>query len=137
MQECAFCRIVKTELPAYRVYEDESFVAFLDVRPLNPGHTLVIPKKHYRWVWDIPEVGKYFEIVRHIAKGLQRTMKTEWIVSDIAGVGVAHAHIHLVPRFLGDGHGEFVNLQNVKDLPPERMRTIAENIRGLLASPEH
>ncbi len=133
MNECVFCEIVKGKLPAYRVFEDEGFVALLDIQPLNPGHTLVIPKKHYRWVWDIPNVGKYFEIVRYIAKGLQKAMKTEMIVSDISGIGVSkwmHAHTHLVPRFTGDGHGDFVNTQNTKDIPGEDMKTIAENIRG-------
>ena len=60
-------------------------------------------------------------------------MKTEWIAADVAGMGVAHAHIHLIPRFPNDGHGEFVNGQNVKTITPEEMKTIAETIRkGLL-----
>src|SRR5713226_7080937 len=109
MEECTFCKIVNKELPSYSILEDEDFIAFLDIRPMNPGHTLVVPKRHHRWVWDIPEAGKYFETVRRIAKALQRTMKTEWVVADIAGLGVSHAHVHLVPRFSGDGHGEFVN----------------------------
>ncbi|MDP9249341.1 MAG: HIT domain-containing protein, partial [bacterium] len=53
-QECIFCKIVKGEVPAIKVYEDENFLAFLDIRPMGPGHTQVIPKKHYRFVWDLP-----------------------------------------------------------------------------------
>ncbi len=123
------------ELPAYRVYQDLSFLAFLDIRPLNPGHTLVVPKKHYRWVWDVPETGEYFETVKNIVKGLQRSMKSEWVVADIAGTGVAHAHVHLIPRFAGDGHGEFVDPKNTKQIPAERMKTIAEDIRKSLGVP--
>jgi len=130
--ECVFCKIVKMELPAHLVFEDKTVIAFLDIKPLNPGHTLVIPKKHYRWVWDIPEVGEYFESVRHVAIALQKAMKTEMIVSGISGVGESkwmHAHTHLVPRFQGDGHGDFVNSRDAKDIPNEEMRDIAEKIR--------
>jgi histidine triad (HIT) family protein len=129
-QDCIFCKIVRKELPSYLVFEDENFIAFLDIRPLNPGHTLVSPKKHHRWVWDVPEAGGYFETVRMIAKALQKEMNTEWIVADIGGMGVAHAHVHVVPRFAGDGHGEFVNPKNVKDIPPDQMKKLAERIRS-------
>ena len=134
-KDCIFCKIVRKELPSYSVFDDENYIAFLDIRPMNRGHTLVCPKKHYRWVWDIPEVGRYFETVTIIAKVLQKTMKTEWVVADVAGMGVSHAHIHVVPRFPGDGHGEFVNGRNVKTISPEEMTKIAETIRnGLIAS---
>ena len=100
---------------------------------MNPGHTLVCPKRHYRWVWDVPEVGRYFETVAKIAKVIQNSMKTDWVAADVAGMGVAHAHTHLVPRFPSDGHGEFVNGQNVKKISTEEMKKIAETIRnGLL-----
>ena len=54
MQECIFCQIVAGKLPSYKVYEDEEFLAFLDIFPKSTGHTLVIPKKHVEWVWDLP-----------------------------------------------------------------------------------
>jgi len=129
MEECIFCKIAKKELPSYSVFEDENYVAFLDIRPMNPGHTLVVPKKHDRWVWDVPEAGRYFETVTRIAKALQETMKTECIAAVVAGMGVAHAHVHLVPRFPQDGHGEFVNGKNVKTIPMEEMKTIAGSIK--------
>ena len=135
MEDCVFCKIIREELPSYSVFEDEDYIAFLDIRPMNPGHTLVVPKLHYRWVWDVPEAGRYFETVTRIAKALQQTMKTEWIAADVAGMGVAHAHIHLIPRFPNDGHGEFVNGRNVKMITPEQMKKVAETIRkGLLGS---
>ncbi len=112
------------------MFEDENYVAFLDIRPMNPGHTLVVPKKHDQWVWDVPEPGRYFETARKIAKALQRAMKTDWIAADVAGMGVAHAHIHLVPRYPQDGHGEFINGRNVKTIPSEQMKTIAQTIRN-------
>ena len=72
-------------------------MAFLDINPLSPGHTLVIPKAHYRWVWDVPDVGKYFEVVKKVAKAQQKAFGTDWILSKIVGVDVYHAHIWIYP----------------------------------------
>ena len=65
--DCIFCKIVAGEIPSHKVYEDSDYLAFLDIRPLNPGHTLVVPKKHYRWVWDDPDIGKYYQAVGRVA----------------------------------------------------------------------
>lgn len=129
MSDCVFCRIANHELASNTVYEDDSFIAFLDIRPLNPGHTLVVPKKHYRWVWDVPNPGEYFEVVSKLARVLQKVLRTDWVASDVAGMGVYHAHIHLVPRFPNDGHGEFVNAAETKNIPAGQMKSIAESIR--------
>lgn len=69
------------------------FLAFLDIRPLSPGHTLIIPKKHYRWVWDVPQSGAYFEIATTIARALQHAYATPAIHAKIVGEEVPHAHI--------------------------------------------
>lgn len=137
LEDCVFCKIIRNELPSYPVYNDEHFFAFLDIRPLNPGHTLVVPKRHDRWVWDVPHSGQYFEITTKIAKAMQNTMRTEWIAADVAGMGVQHAHIHLVPRFPNDGHGEFVNGRNVKTISEDEMKDIADKIRKGLGQPHH
>src|SRR5947209_20138572 len=102
MQDCIFCKIVLKELPSYLIFEDENSITFLDIRPLNPRHTLVSPKKHHRWVWDVPEAGRYFETVRMLAKTLQKTMNTERVVADIAGMGVPDPPAHEVRRCPGD-----------------------------------
>ena len=107
--DCIFCKIVKGEIPAYKVYEDESFLAFLDITPQSPGHTQVIPKKHYRWVWDVPSeadepasakatAGKYFEVVKKIALAQQKAFDTDFILSRIIGDEVPHAHIWVSPN---------------------------------------
>lgn len=98
MENCVFCKIVKGEIPAHKVYEDEHFLAFLSIDPLAPGHTLVIPKDHYRWVWDVPDVGSYFEVVRKIARAQQQAFKTEAVLSKIVGEEVPHAHIWIFPN---------------------------------------
>ena len=95
---CIFCKIIKGEIPSYKVYEDENFFAFLDINPQSPGQTQVIPKGHHRWVWDVPNVGEYFEVVRKIAKAQQKAFDTEWILSKIVGEEVEHAHIWVFPN---------------------------------------
>ena len=98
MKDCVFCKIVAGEIPSYKVYEDEDFLAFLDINPTSPGHVQVIPKKHFRWVWDVPNVGEYFEVVRKIAKAQQKAFDTEWILEKIVGDEVPHAHIWVYPN---------------------------------------
>jgi len=95
---CIFCKIAKGEIPAYKVYEDDNFLAFLDINPQSPGHVQVISKGHYRWVWDVPNVGEYFEVVRKIAKAQQKAFDTDWILEKIVGEDIYHAHIWVYPN---------------------------------------
>lgn len=99
MNNCIFCKIIKGEIPAHKVYEDDNFLAFLDIHPSAPGHVQVIPKEHHRWVWDVPNVGEYFEVVRKIAKAQQKAFETDWILSKIVGEDVEHAHIWVYPNW--------------------------------------
>ena len=78
-KDCIFCKIVAGELPAYKVYEDQDTMAFLDINPTAFGHTLVIPKKHFRYVWDVPNAGEYFEVVKKVALAQRKAFKTDWI----------------------------------------------------------
>lgn len=132
MGDCVFCKIVKEEIPCYKVYEDNGFIAFLSIRPLNPGHTLVIPKKHYRWVWDIPNIGKYYKVVGKIANAMKKAFNTDYVVSMVFGEEVHHAHVWLVPRFKDDGHGGAIKLENIKSLSDDEMKEVAEKLRRAL-----
>ena len=98
MDDCIFCKIVKKEIPANIVYEDDTFCAFVDIHPQAPGHTQVIPKAHYRWVWDVPNAGEYFEVVKKIANAQRKAFDTDWILSKIVGDEVEHAHIWVFPN---------------------------------------
>ena len=95
--DCIFCKIVKKEIPAEIVYEDDNFLAFLDINPESPGHTQVVPKKHYHFVWDVPNIGEYFEVVQKIAKAQQKAFGTDWVLSKIIGDEVPHAHVWIFP----------------------------------------
>ncbi len=94
---CIFCKIVRGEIPSHKVYEGADFLAFLDINPQSPGHLQVIPKQHYRWVWDVPNVGEYFEVVKKIAQAQMKAFETDWIISKIVGDEVQHAHIWALP----------------------------------------
>ncbi len=129
MEDCIFCKIAKGEIPAYKVFENDKFLAFLDINPRNPGHTLVIPKAHFRWVWDVPYLGEYFEAVGRVARAIRKAMETDWVVSLILGEEVPHAHIWLVPRFPGDGHGASIDISNTKKISEKEMQEISKKIK--------
>ncbi|MGI5825795.1 MAG: HIT family protein [Patescibacteria group bacterium] len=97
--EDIFCKIVKGEIPAYKVWEDENFLAFLDIEPKSQGHTLVVPKEHYRWVWDVPNFGEYFEKVRVVERKIEKALKPEFVEMKVFGMDVPHAHVQLIPHY--------------------------------------
>ncbi len=108
MDNCIFCKIVKGEIPSFKVYEDDDFLAFLDINPKSPGHTQIIPKEHARWVWDVNNVGKYFEIAKKVALAQRKAFDTDWILSKIVGDEVPHAHIWVYPN--GEVKGDRTDL---------------------------
>ncbi|MCK4521699.1 MAG: HIT domain-containing protein [Nanoarchaeota archaeon] len=129
---CIFCKIAKGEIPCYNVYEDDEYLAFLDINPLNPGHTLVIPKRHIKWVWDSEDICSYYKVVQKIANAMKRAFETDYIVSLVFGEEVHHAHVWLVPRFKDDGHGGAINLGLRRKLSEEEMKQAAEKIKSFL-----
>lgn len=97
MNDCLFCKIISGEIPSHKVYEDDNFLAFLDINPRSPGHVQVIPKKHYRWIWDIPNYCDYATVIQKIAKAMQGTFGTDSVWSRVTGEEVPHAHTWLFP----------------------------------------
>lgn len=116
MENCIFCKIVAGEIPAHKVYEDDHFLAFLDIHPQSPGHVQVIPKEHYRWVWDVPNAGAYFEVAQKIAKAEQKAFNTDWILSKTVGDEVEHAHLWVFPntKVAGDPMDFEVNAEKIR-----------------------
>jgi histidine triad (HIT) family protein len=100
---CIFCKIVAGEIPAHNVYEDDNFLAFLDINPRAPGHVQVIPKQHMRWVWDHENIGDYFTVVQKIAKAIQKSYGHELVRSQVYGEEVPHAHVWIWPDLPNDG----------------------------------
>ena len=106
---CIFCKIVKKEIPASVVYEDEHVISFLDIMPANKGHCLVVPKKHCETLLDIQDgdLSELIKVVKKVTKALSLSIGNGAynIVmnnGEVAGQLVQHAHIHIIPRFKGD-----------------------------------
>lgn len=97
MDDCLFCKIVKGEIPAYKIYEDDKYLAFLDIAQFTQGHTIIIPKEHFRFIWDITNVGEFYEFAVKVANHY-RSLGYEFIDSASFGRLVPHAHYHLIPN---------------------------------------
>jgi len=123
--DCVFCRIVKGEIPCHKVYEDKEYLGFLDITPRNPGHSLIVTKRHYRWVDDAPQFGSYFEAAKRVGLALKSAMGALSVSYLTLGNEVPHAHIWVVPRYRDDGHGGVIDWKLVKQIPPEEMKRIA------------
>lgn len=124
MENCIFCQIVAGSSPSYKVYEDDLFFGFLDIFPRVKGHTVFIPKKHYRWTYDIPEFGKYWEGILKLTKAMQKALSPSFITYVTHGLEVPHAHVHILPRT--EGEKSFV--PETRQFPKEEMKEIAEKI---------
>ena len=128
---CIFCKIIKGEIPAAKIYEDEKVFAFLDINPVNYGHTLVIPKEHYQIMTDVPDelVAYLFIKAKELMKIIKKAMAADFVVVSVVGVDVPHFHIHLIPRFRDDGLAGF---WPTKKYEKGEMETIAERIKKSL-----
>jgi histidine triad (HIT) family protein len=105
MDGCAFCRIIAGKTPTEKVYEDDHFLAFMDIRPRSPGHTLIVPKKHERWVWDVEPQAEYWLLARRVARAQKRAFATEAVWCTVMGDEVPHAHIWVYPHPETKGDG--------------------------------
>ncbi len=109
MKECIFCKIASGDIPSKKVYEDAHAFAFLDAEPLNIGHTLVVPKKHFETIDEMSakELANMSKAIEKVSKGIMKLSDGMNILQNnnkIAGQVVPHVHFHLVPRYNGDGH---------------------------------
>jgi histidine triad (HIT) family protein len=132
MTDCIFCKIIKGEIPCAKVYEDKNFFAFLDINPLNPGHTLLIPKKHVQFVNDYEPFGEYWETARKLSNAIKKALKPVLVSYVVYGRGVPHAHIHLIPKFKNDAHPLGPNPEKTMKLSDEELKKTAEKIRKAL-----
>lgn len=134
MNTCIFCRIVRGELSAHKVYEDSETLAFLDIYPMTDGHTLVIPKQHAERLSELPPelVGKLFQTVQRVSAQIVRALGAPALNVGFndgraAGQAVPHLHVHIIPRFPGDGGG---SIHSIIHTPQKRP---LEEIHRLIA----
>ena len=114
MTDCIFCKIVEGEIPSFKIYEDEKYLAFLDVFPKTSYQMLVIPKEHIEWVWDVPRVGEYYEVAAKVARHV-RKISGEPVRQMVYGFQVPHAHIQLRPGRNNDLGGEKASDDQLKE----------------------
>ncbi len=112
MEDCIFCKIGSGKIPAHKVFEDKDFLAFLDIHPHALGHTVIIPKVHAQNIFDLDETKtrKLMITVKRVMQIIQEKLKpdgfnTGWNHNSAGGQIIPHLHLHIFPRFNGDGGG--------------------------------
>jgi len=141
-QDCVFCRIARGESRASLIYEDEAVVAFLDIRPVTQGHTLVIPRRHATYLAELDDAdgGRIFQVGQRVAGALRgsglRCEGINFFLADgeVAGQEVFHVHLHVIPRHLNDGFGLRHPLGYGTMRPREELDDLAGRIKGALLS---
>lgn len=135
MADCIFCRIVAGELKAHVVYEDECVLAFLDIHPASRGHSMVIPKTHVESLdrLDESQVGPLFAGVKQVMGILHKALKPAgmnigWNHGWAAGQRVNHLHVHLIPRYAGDGGGGIQSL--IHSFVVEDLSSVASQLKA-------
>jgi histidine triad (HIT) family protein len=134
-EDCIFCKIVAGALPSHRVYEDDRHVAFLDINPFSPGHTLVCPKRHGETLWDMDqgEIAEVFTVASKVSMGVVAATNADGFRimqnnGEAANQVVPHLHIHVIPNKLEE-KGKFTRLK----MSDAEMATVAEAIRVEIA----
>jgi histidine triad (HIT) family protein len=133
VNSCVFCKVARKQAPASYVYEDENVLAFLDIRPLNEGHTLVIPKEHYVTIFEAPEelVAHLHRIVKRVALAVRESTKGDGISiiqqnGKAAGQEIFHLHVHVIPRYEGQ---KLLRFGEISEADREKLNQVAANIR--------
>ena len=135
--ECLFCKIISGEIPAKKVYDDDNAFAFLDINPRNPGHTIVIPKKHADTILELSleETGDLFISVRKVAGKVMAGTKAQGLSisqsnGKAAGQVIGHVHVHVIPRFINEGPAGLESILPTKRMDDATMTKIADAIQG-------
>ncbi len=135
MKECIFCKIIEGKIPCNKIYENKNTLAFLDINPINKGHTLVIPKEHSKNILDVnqKDLDDVSETVRKLAPKIKKAVKAEGINimssnGEAAGQEVPHLHIHIIPRFKDDK----LEYWKGKSYEEGKAEKIAEDIKSLV-----
>lgn len=134
MEKCVFCRIVRGELPASKIYEDNDAVVFMDTGPIVKGHLLVVPKAHYAHLLETPPetLKKLIVVVQKTALAQKKALQSDGLNimqsnGRVAGQTVEHIHFHVIPRFNADGH--HWNWKPQQYAHSEEMQALAEKIK--------
>lgn len=140
MSDCIFCKIVRGELPAEKIYEDDQVLAFMDIGPIIKGHALVIPKSHYDPITAVPPalLGRIMAVVQQVARAHFDGLKADGVNihqtnGAAAGQVVPHVHFHVIPRYASDGHSWNWRAGSYADRA--EMKATADRLRGAWPRP--
>ncbi len=124
-----FSRIISGEIPCYKIAENDEFFAFLDINPVNWGHTLVVPKKETDYIFDISdeELSRMIVFAKRVAEAIRKAIPCRKVGVTVLGLEVPHAHIHLVPLKC---EGDMDFKKKIQDPDPEKMKQIARAVAG-------
>jgi histidine triad (HIT) family protein len=132
MGNCIFCKIIKNELPSYKIYEDENILSFLTINPTKKGHVLVIPKKHDNYFFDLEdqELSELVIKAKPIASALKKVFKPKSgkVALSVMGIGVPHVHLHLIPM---DSEQD-INAENTYHASAQELEEVAILIKSAL-----
>ena len=137
---CVFCKIIKGEVPSYKLYEDAKTLAFLDIHPSSIGHTLIIPKRHVQKIEELSEneAKDLFRTLHLLVKPIQTAVKASASTIGInngpdSGQEIPHLHVHIIPRSKGDGGGIIQGILRIeKGQNGEKMYSLMNKIRILI-----
>ena len=129
--DCIFCKIVQKQAPSSIIYEDDSTMAFLDIKPIAKGHTLVISKEHYEGIFDVPSelLGKIHQVTKIVANAVKQAVHADGVRivqqnGKAADQEVFHIHVHVIPKFIG---------QNLKPLNKDELQIVDQNQLSITA----
>lgn len=122
---CIFCKIIKGQIPSYKVYEDDYYVAFLDLVHFTKGHTLLIPKKHSPFIWETEDIGELYRAAKKIADHYRNALGYKYVDTATFGRDVPHTHIHLVPHN-GEDTDWKSSLRAIGEIQKDRSRWLSK-----------
>lgn len=126
-ENCVFCKIVEGKIPSYKVYEDENFFGFLTIKPHTKGHTLIIPKNHFEeiLVTDDATSQELFQVGKNFAKKMKNIFNPDKMAFVLAGQGVPHLHLHLIPM----NHESDLNPENAYEAAKEELEEVVNLLK--------
>ncbi len=134
--DCLFCNITAGKIPCTKVYEDDTVLAFLDIHPVNIGHTLIVPKTHHTNLYETPDevLSQMMSVAKKLSIAIKNALGTDGINIEmnndsVAGQIIFHTHIHIVPRFSGDG---FTHWNGARGYRETEMAEVAQKISASL-----
>jgi histidine triad (HIT) family protein len=127
MENCIFCKIISKEIPSFNIWENENFLAFLEINPVNPGHVLLIPKIHQDYLFDLEDslYSEIFAIAKKLSLPLKNVFNAKKIGIIVEGFDMPHAHIHLIPI----NKGNELDRSRAKKETPEMLKEYCKRIK--------